>query len=225
MNKSGKLVLCGDSAFAEVAYECFTRDSEYEVVGFAVEQHCRKRSKLFGLPVVDMETVENHFPPEQHDMYVAAVYGELNRLRKRLMELARQKGYALANYISTRAFVWPNVLLGEHCFIFEDNTIQPFVKIGNNVVLWSGNHIGHHATIGDHVFISSHVVVAGSVEVGEYCFLGVNSTLVNDVRIAKDCWVGPGVVIARDTKAGQLFKPTQPDIAGVSTYRYFRIRE
>ena len=32
MNNS-KLVIIGDSAFAEVAYEYFTHDSEYEVVG------------------------------------------------------------------------------------------------------------------------------------------------------------------------------------------------
>lgn len=36
--KTGKLVLIGDSAFAEVAYEYFTHDSPYEVVAFAVER-------------------------------------------------------------------------------------------------------------------------------------------------------------------------------------------
>ena len=57
--------------------------------------------------------------------------------------------------------VWARHEIGENCFIFEDNTIQPFVKIGDDVVLWSGNHIGHHAEIGDHCFISSHVVISG----------------------------------------------------------------
>jgi hypothetical protein len=31
-----KLVVLGDGAFAEIAYEYFTHDSEYEVVAFAV---------------------------------------------------------------------------------------------------------------------------------------------------------------------------------------------
>ena len=36
MNSTNKLLIVGDGAFAEVAYEYFTEDSEYEVVGFAV---------------------------------------------------------------------------------------------------------------------------------------------------------------------------------------------
>ena len=49
--------------------------------------------------------------------------------------------------------------IGENCFIFEDNTIQPFVVVEDNVILWSGNHIGHHSVIKNHNFVSSHVVI------------------------------------------------------------------
>ena len=38
MEKKHKLVIVGDSAFAEVAYEYFSWDSDYEVVGFSVEK-------------------------------------------------------------------------------------------------------------------------------------------------------------------------------------------
>ena len=51
------LVLFGDSAFAEVAFEYFTRDSAYRVVCFAVEREFLKRDELFGLPVVAVEDV------------------------------------------------------------------------------------------------------------------------------------------------------------------------
>ena len=54
----------------------------------------------------------------------------------------RNKGYQPASYISSNAFVWSNAKIGDHCFIFENNTVQPFVEIGDNVILWSGNHIG-----------------------------------------------------------------------------------
>src|SRR3982074_698197 len=169
MGKNRKLVIIGDSAFAEIAFEYFTHDSSYEVAGFSVEREYLKRQELFGLPVVPFETFQEKFDPLENDIYVATVYTQMNRLRTRLAGQATEKGYALASYISSRAFVWRNVELGEHCFIFEDNTIQPFVKVGNNVVMWSGNHIGHHSTIKDNCFISSHVVISGFVEVGENC--------------------------------------------------------
>ena len=223
--KNKKLVIVGDSAFAEVAYEYFTHDSPYEVVGFAVERAYRKRDRLFDLPIVDFEELDHRFAPDEHAAYVAVVYTQLNRLRTRLFNEMKRKGYTMASYVSSRAFVWRNVDMGEHCFIFEDNTIQPFVKIGDNCVLWSGNHIGHHSTIGNHCFISSHVVVSGFVDVGDFVFLGVNSTISNNVTIAKDCWIGPGVTIAKDASEGQLFRPETIEPAKASAPRYFKVVE
>src|SRR6185437_5783890 len=176
---AGKLIVVGNSAFAEIAHEYFEADTEYEVVGFSVERAYLKETKLAGLPVVPFEELEQSFPPGEHDVYVAATYTQLNRLRTRLANAAKARGYSLASYISSRAFVWQNVELGEHCFIFEDNTVQPFVKLGRNVVLWSGNHIGHHSTIRDNTFVSSHVVISGFCTIGENCFLGVNATIAN----------------------------------------------
>lgn len=203
MEKTRKIVLLGDSAFAEVAYEYFTHDSEYEVTGFSVEREFLRRDRLFGLPVVPFEEVEDHFPPAGHEFYAALVYTQGNALRTRLYEAARARGYRPASYVSSRAFVWPNVVLGEHCFIFEGNVVQPFVRIGRNVVLWSGNHIGHHSSVGDHCFVSSHVVVSGFVEVGHSCFLGVNATVANNTKIGDRCTVGAGALILGDVADGE----------------------
>jgi len=224
MSEIKKLVIVGDSAFAEVAYECFTHDSCYEVVAFAVEKAFRNKDTLFDLPVVDLEIIERSYSPDEHVVYAALVYTSLNRLRTRLMNVVKDKGYMLASYISSRAFVWTNVELGEHVFIFEDNTLQPFVKIGSNVVIWSGNHIGHHSVVRDNVFISSHVVLSGFVEVKENCFLGVNSTLSNNLVIEKDCWIGPSVVITKNTEPGQFYKPAPYLPAKITTYRYFKVK-
>jgi sugar O-acyltransferase (sialic acid O-acetyltransferase NeuD family) len=203
MKKNRKLIIVGDSAFAEIAYEYFTYDSDYEVAGFSVEAEYLKRQELLGLPVVPFESLEENFSPTEYEVYVATVYTQLNQLRTRLSTEAKAKGFRLAGYISSRAFVWRNVEIGEHCFIFEDNTVQPFVKIGDNVVLWSGNHIGHHSTIKSNCFISSHVVISGFVELGENCFMGVNSTVANNVRIGADCLVGAGALIIGEVDPGQ----------------------
>jgi sugar O-acyltransferase (sialic acid O-acetyltransferase NeuD family) len=224
MNKTKQIVILGDSAFAEVAYECFTHDSSYEVVGFAVEAAYLKRAELFGLPVVALETLEESFDPRHVDFYAALVYTELNRLRTRLYGIAKTKGFRPASYVSSRAFVWHNVVLGEHCFIFEDNTVQPFVQIGDNVVLWSGNHIGHHSKIGDNCFVASHVVVSGFCTVGANSFLGVNASLANNINIAEDNWIGPGVTLLQDTQANQLYKGDQPEPSKVGPKRFFRVR-
>ena len=119
-------------------------------------------------------------------------------MRTRFYEATKAKGYKCASYISSNAFVWRNVKVGENCFIFEDNTVQPFVEIGNNVILWSGNHIGHRTVIEDNCFLSSHVVVSGYCRIGNSSFLGVNSTFNDHVSVPRDCIVASGSLVSKD---------------------------
>lgn len=203
MLKTKKLLIVGDSLFAEVAYEYFSYDSQYIVQAFTVESRYIQRDSLFGLPVVPFEEVQKIFSPNEHHFYAAIVYTGMNGLRTRLYREAREKGFSPASYIHKRAYIWRNCEIGEHCFIFEDNVIQPFVSIGNNVILWSGNHIGHHSVISDNVFISSHVVISGRCEIGDSCFIGVNSALADRVRIGKNCLLGAGSLVLGDVADGQ----------------------
>lgn len=218
-------MIVGDSAFAEIAHEYFDADSEYEVVAFSVERPFLKGDEFRGLPVVAFEDLENELDPSLHYVYVATVYTQLNRLRARLATAAKAKGYSLASYVSSRAFVWRNVEIGEHCFIFEDNTVQPFVKIGSNVVIWSGNHIGHHSIIRDNCFIASHAVISGFCDVGKNSFVGVNATIANNVTVGQDNWVGPGIAIMKDTEAAALYKTGQPVPAKISSLRFFKVKD
>ncbi|MES2857687.1 MAG: acetyltransferase [Pseudomonadota bacterium] len=200
------LIIVGDSAFAEVAYEYFTHDSPYQVVAFAVEREFLTRDNLFGLPVVPLDELQERYASADHAFYAALVYTRMNRLRTRLYQQVKAMGYAPASYVSSRAFVWHNVEIGEHAFIFEDNTLQPFVVLGDNVVLWSGNHVGHHSRIGDNCFIASQVVVSGFCSIGANCFVGVNATFGNNLSVGDDCLIGAGALIARDIPADTLVK-------------------
>lgn len=183
MNKK-PLVIIGAGEFAMIAYEYFTHDSDYEVIGFCVEQAYLKETELYGLPILALETITDHYSPENVELFIAIPASQLNRLRTRLYTQMKQLGYQFATYISSQAFVWRNAKIGENTFIFEHNTIQPFVQVGNNVILWSGNHVGHRSVIGDHCFVSSHVVISGYCNIGKSCFLGVNSTINDNMKIA-----------------------------------------
>jgi sugar O-acyltransferase (sialic acid O-acetyltransferase NeuD family) len=184
-----------------------------------------QRNELHGLPVVALEGLEKIYPPGEHEIFVAIVYTGLNRLRTRLVNEMKMRGYSLASYISPRAYVWPKIKLGEHCFIFENNTIQPFVIIGNNVILWSGNHIGHHSAVRNNCFISSQVVISGFCEIGENTFIGVNASIANNVSVGSDNWIGPSALISEDTEVGSLFKAGGTEKSRVSALRFFKVRE
>ena len=142
-----KLVIFGAGDIAQLAHYYFRTDSDYEVVGFTVDEAFRSVDSFDGLPLVAFERLCERFAPEGHALFVALSYAKLNAVRKEKYLAAKSLGYPIATYLSSRATVLNEGQIGENCFILEDNTIQPFVRIGNNVSLWSGNHIGHHSTI------------------------------------------------------------------------------
>lgn len=183
---------------ADIAYEYFTNDSDYQVVAFTVHSSYFKEEEKFGLPVYRFERINEYVEPDETSIFIAIGYHDMNRLRVKILSEAKKMGFTPASYVSSRAFVSKSAKIGEHCFVFEDNTIQPFVIIGENNILWSGNHIGHHSKIGSDNFISSHVVISGWVEIGNNCFFGVNSTIANGVKISDFNWLNPGSTLTKD---------------------------
>ena len=200
-----KLIIFGTGDFAQLAHYYFNTDSEYEVVAFAVDLQYINKTTFCGLPVIAFESISKHYTPEQCEIFVALGYSRLNAVRKEKYLTAKALGYRIASFISSHATVLNEGRIGENCFIFEDNTIQPFVTVGNNVTLWSGNHIGHHSIIKDHCFITSHVVVSGGVEVGEQCFIGVNATLRDHIKIGERCVIGAGALLLADTEPEGIY--------------------
>lgn len=200
MKKQRGLVIVGDSVFAQIAYEYFTHDSEYEVVAFSVEDRYRKKQSMLGLPVVSFESLESIYPPARHSVFAAVVFTQANRLRARLYREAKEKGYAAASYLSSQAMLARSCEIGEHCFVCEATVVQPHAKIGSNVVLWSGNDIGHHASIGSNCFTLPNAAISEFVKLGENCVVGANATILPRITIADDSFIEAGALIAESAQ-------------------------
>ena len=201
-----KVVIFGTGDIGQLAHFYFTHDSPYEVVAFTADRDFIEEKELLGLPVIPFEGIEKSYPPDRFNMFVALSYRNINKLRAEKYAEAKNKGYELVSYVCTKSVYWGDTEIGDNCFIFESQTIQPFVKIGNNVIIWSGNHIGHHSVIGGHCFIASHVVISGHVTIEPYCFLGVNSTIRDGITIARECVIGAGALILKDTIEKGVYK-------------------
>jgi sugar O-acyltransferase (sialic acid O-acetyltransferase NeuD family) len=205
-----ELIVFGVGELAQLAAYYFTHDAGRRVEAFALDDALVKESSFDSRPVVALSELPTRFPPGAFDAFVAIGYRRLNQGRAAKCEQLRGLGYRLATYVSTRSSTWPDLKLGDNCFVMEGNTVQPFVQIGNGVIVWCGNLISHHVTIADNVFITSHVAISGGVQIGERSFLGINSTIKENVRVAADVIVGAGALILKDVNAnsGYLEHPT-----------------
>lgn len=219
-----KLLIIGAGEFADIAYEYFTVDSPYTVVGFAVDREFLTESSKFGLPVIALEEAAEQFNPSVTQAHVAVTSTKLNRVRADLMDKTRAQGYRLANFISPHAFVWRTAELGENVFIFEKNVVQHGVKIGDGCVLWSGNHIGHQTVIGAHCFLSSHIVISGYCRIGARSFIGVNASFADNVTVGEDSLIGMAAVVNKTFEdAGLILNGNPAEPSKVSSYRFYRI--
>lgn len=209
MRKEKKIIIIGLSNNAKLAAFYFQRDTDFEVVGFAVNKEFIKSDIFYNLPVYEIESLKEKFQPSNYYAFVAVGYNNMNKVREKLYYQMKELGYILPNYISPKCSYITEETIGDNNFILEDNTIQPFVKIGSNNVLWSGNHIGHDVEIGDHNFITSHVVVSGFTKIRNNCFVGVNVTLRDSIEIADYTLLAAGSIIMKSTSQGDVYVPAR----------------
>ena len=199
-----EIIIFGTGEIAELAHLYITKDSDYDIVAFTADQDLMEGKSFIGKPLVAFEEVLEKYPPSKYSMHVALSYSKLNQVRKKKYFEAKEKGYELVSYICSKSVIWDDVLIGDNCFILENQTIQPTVKIGNNVMIWSGNHLGHGCVIKDHSYLSSHICISGHTIIGESCFIGVNSTFKDFVSVGNRVFVGMGASISRDINDGAV---------------------
>ncbi|HYZ91668.1 MAG TPA: acetyltransferase [Actinomycetota bacterium] len=199
------VVIFGIGDFARTARVYLDADSDHRVVGFCVHERYIGSSELDGLPVVSFERIGESHPPDRFAMFVAVGFSRVNEARAEIYEQCKARDYELISYVNSKAIYWGELQLGDNCFVFEANVIQPNVRIGNNVILWSGNHIGHDSTIEDHCFIASHAVISGNVTIGRSSFVGVNATFRDAITVAPRCVIGAGALIMKDTQEGEVY--------------------
>lgn len=206
------VVVFGLGDFARIARVYLEADSPHRVAAFTANERYLTEDELEGLPVAAFETLTETHPPDRYSMFVAIGFSGVNSARSGVYEACKDRGYELISYVSSKATCWDDLVLGDNCFVFEDNVIQPKVRIGNDVILWSGNHIGHDSTIEDHVFIASHAVVSGNVTIGESSFVGVNATFRDGITVAPKCVIGAAALIMKDTVEGGVYsvRGTEP---------------
>src|SRR6185436_1582305 len=98
------VVIFGVQDFASLAHFYLRHDSPHRVVGFTVHREYLPESREFeGLPVVQFEELESHFPAGQASAFAPMSHGRMNRQRQAIYAALKARGYTLISYVSSRA--------------------------------------------------------------------------------------------------------------------------
>jgi sugar O-acyltransferase (sialic acid O-acetyltransferase NeuD family) len=216
------LVIFGIGAAAELARYYFDRDSAYSVVAFTVDASYITEPTFRGLPVIPFEELEASFPPDQATLFVAMGIQKVNQLRAVKVAEAEGRGYQLASYLSSRAYVADDFVLQPNSFIMEGVTMEPEVIVGRDTLIGPKSFIGIRTRVGDHCWLVA-VTIGENVRIGDSCFIGLNSTIAPHLTIGASNVIGAGALILADTKEFSVFKGQASERSRVPSHRLLRI--
>ncbi len=200
--KNKKLIIYGIGKFAEYIKYAFTHDSPYEVKAFCIESSYLSQLKTQSeeLEILNFDSLEKEYSPKDYHLFIAV--GN-DSVRERIFKDAKRKGYSIASYVSSKAIIWKELIIGENVFISEDTAMQPFVEIGDNTLI-IGAKIGHHCTIGKNVLLSL-TFIGAEASIGNNSFVGLNSVIKPGTKIGNQNIIGMGCNITRNTNDGEVY--------------------
>lgn len=183
-----KLVIFGDSQFAERLYKYISLEKVDEVIAFTQEQDFITRSEIQGLPVIPFESLPSEIK-DGYEIIIGIGYSDMNRLRQSVYNKCVASGAKVTSYISINAVVYSEHI-EEGNFICPGAVIGPDVKMGICNFVASGTIFSHDNEIGNFNFFSTNAVLGGFAKIGNNCFLGLHSTIRDGINIADRILVG-----------------------------------
>jgi sugar O-acyltransferase (sialic acid O-acetyltransferase NeuD family) len=196
------LVVFGTSELARVLTSMAHEDPRYEVVAATAHRRFLDAMPDLPVPVCAYEDLTQLADPDQCELVVAIGYSNMNASRQQVCEVVTADGWRLGSYVSDRAWVSSDAMVGEGAIIFPHATVEPFAQLGQGVIMWSGATVCHDTVIGDYTYLAPSATICGNVRTGARCFIGAGATVRDGVQLATRTLVGAGACV--------LF-PTEPD--------------
>ena len=183
---------------ASIIAQFFNRDKEYELVAFTVDKEYMYDSQFHGLKVIPFEDLPIKYPPTVVELFIAIGPTNMNKVRAKYFNLAKSKGYKMANFISKNAVV--DSPLGENNFVGDLSVINPLVKIGDNNIIYDHCNILSCSKITDHCYLSPKSIIGTNSVVKRNSIIGMNAVIKTQITIAEETLIGAQCYIAKDTE-------------------------
>ena len=221
-----KLVIVGDSAFAEVAYEYFTHDSPYEVVALRRRARVPRRDELFGLPVVPFEDARGALrtrpstrstpPLRLHPGQRAAARGSY--------EAAKAKGYR-AGVLRQPARLRLAQRRARRALLHLREQRRAAVRHASAATSCCGAATTSATTRRSATTASSRRTSWSRASSRSARTASSASTRrwSNNITIGRDTWIGPQVTITRDVESGSVFRPARSELRDESSLELFGV--
>lgn len=182
------VIVFGTSDFAKQLGFYICQSNEYEQVYFCVNKNYYVDTEFMGKKVLIFEDDLDDLPKAEFKFIVAVGYKQM-RMRKKIFEMIKRKGFSLINYIHPTATIMGEIK-GEGNVILANAIIEPFSEVYDNNIIWSNSLLCHDSILGSHNFIAASCVIGGFSKVLENNFIGFNSVVKENIVLNKEILIG-----------------------------------
>lgn len=153
------------------------------------------------LKVLSYDSFKASYPPKSGVKVVVSVgYTHCNTTREAVINILKNDGYSLANFISSGSNCWEGTYDQDSSIIVFDNV---FVGVGSHIsegtIITEGSVLSHDIHIGKCCYISDAVVFGGNASIGHNTFIGLNSTIKSGIVIGNYNIIGSGTNIIHNS--------------------------
>lgn len=195
------IIVYGNTSLCKMIYHEATEMEHFSIAGFSVEKaYLLGRESLLSLPLLAFETIEELYPPSNYDMLVAFT-GYKNRGREREDKYiqAKQKGFTLRNFLSSKSDIMPDITWGDNNIVLGLSHMGVSGIIGCNNLIRQQVYLGHDFKMGSHNQVTAGCTIGGECEIKDYCYLGLGSTIISGIELAEGTLVGAGSTVIKST--------------------------
>jgi sugar O-acyltransferase (sialic acid O-acetyltransferase NeuD family) len=128
--------------------------------------------------------------------------------RRQITERIARLGLVEGRFVSSRAYIAPNVMIGVGAQIFAGTALSVDATVGRGVIVNFNCSVSHDVSIGDFTTLSPSCSIAGRVQIESDAFLGIGVVSVNGtpdrpLTIGQGTLVGAGAVVTKSIPPGQ----------------------
>ena len=195
-----RIVIWGASGHALVVADIVRLLGTYQIVGFLDDVNPDRHHTVFhGIPILGGREQLDRLRDSGVEYLIIGIGDSAARMK--LAEVAREKGFSLANAIHPRAIIAADVEIGDGTMVAAGAVINPASKIGSNVIINTSASVDHECLIEDGAHVGPGVNLGGNVTVGSGSWIGIGAKVRNGIVIGARSIVGAGAVVLHDVAA------------------------
>ncbi len=199
-----KVVIYGTSNIAELVYFWIKTEGNLDVVGFVAKSKYIDSSEFCELPLTPFESILDDFSTDEVQILSIGPYTNVLE-RQQMTEEALGKGFTCINYISSKATVAPDVVMGVNNIVLPGVFIDCKGVMGNGNLFRPNSYLGHEFKMGSYNYIAPNCSISGYSDIGDFCFLGIGSTVKDSVKISSRTTLGAHSLLLKDSDPDSVY--------------------